>query len=195
LKRTYLFFAVLLTALAISSVAFANEHGPHLHGWFIADYQLERYIFRLINLGLFLWIIWWAAGSKIKDFFIGRRDGIKQDLDDLQTRQMDAEKKLKAVEASIANMAQEKQQILEDAKAQGEAIKTAIIEKAKHDAEALTEQAKRTASNEAQAAVETIRAEMAEMVVAAAEKIVAEKLSAKDHDKLVDDYLTKVVLN
>lgn len=195
MKRTYLFFAVLLTALAISTVAFANEHGPQLHGWFIANYQLERYIFRLINLAIFLWIIWWAAGSKIKDFFVGRRDGIKHDLDDLQARQVAAEKKLKEVEASIANMAQEKKQILDDAKAQGEAIKTAIIEKAKHDAAALTEQARRTASNEAQAAVKTIRAEMADMVIAAAEKIVAEKLSAQDHDKLVDDYLTKVVLN
>ncbi len=92
-------------------------------------------------------------------------------------------------------MAQEKQQILDDAKAQGETLKVAIIEKAKKDAEALTEQAKRTASNEAAAAIQTIRGEMADMVIEAAEKIVAEKLSAEDHDKLVDDYLTKVVLN
>jgi F-type H+-transporting ATPase subunit b len=33
------------------------------------------------------------------------------------------------------------------------------------------------------------------MVVQAAEKIVQEKLSDADHDKLVDEYLTKVVLN
>lgn len=193
MKRTYVFFAVLLTALAVSSVAFANEGGAP-HALFTAE-NVKDYGLRILNFLIFIWLLYKLGGSKVKDFFVGRRDGIKQDLDDLQSRQAEAEKKLKDVEASIANMAQEKQQILDDAKAQGEAIKTAIIEKAKHDAAALTEQAKRTASNEAQAAVETIRAEMAEMVVAAAEKIVAEKLSAKDHDKLVDDYLTKVVLN
>lgn len=192
----YVFFAVLVTALAISSVAFASAGGGvELEGWFIDNYQLERYFFRIINAIIFVAIIWWAAGSKIKDFFVGRRDGIKQELDDLTTRQAEAEKKLKEVESGIANMAQEKQAILDEATKQGEAIKEAIIAKAHKDAEALKEQAKRTASNEAQAAIESIRAEMADMVVGAAEKIVAEKLSAEDHDKLVDDYLTKVVLN
>jgi len=33
------------------------------------------------------------------------------------------------------------------------------------------------------------------MIVAAARKLVEEKLSDKGHEKLVDDYLTKVVLN
>ena len=192
MKRT-VFFAVLLTALAVSSVAFAA--GAQLEGWFIDNYQLERYFFRIINAVIFVWIIWALAGKKIKEFFVGRRDQIKQDLDDLQTRQAEAEKKLKEVESGIANMAQEKQAIIDEAKQQGEALKAAIIEKAEKDAAALKEQAQRTASNEAQAAIDTIRAEMADMVVAAAEKIVAEKLSAEDHDKLVDEYLTKVVLN
>ena len=192
MKRT-MFFAVLMTALAVSTAAHA---GGQFEGWFLKDhYQLERYFFRIINAIIFIWIIWALAGKKIKEFFANRREQIKNDLDDLQTRQVEAEKKLKEVEAGIANMAAEKQAILDQAKEQGEAIKAAIIEKAEKDAAALKEQAQRTASNEAQAAVDAIRAEMADMVVAAAEKIVAEKLSAEDHDKLVDEYLTKVVLN
>nr|WP_321260939.1 ATP synthase F0 subunit B [uncultured Pseudodesulfovibrio sp.] len=188
----YVFFAVLLTALAVSSVAFASAAEGHA---VFTPENVKNYGLRMLNFAIFAALLYKFGGAKIKDFFVGRRDGIKQDLDDLQSRQVEAEKKLKDVESSIANMAQEKQQILEDAKAQGEAIKAAIIEKAKKDAVALTEQAKRTASNEAQAAIETIRGEMADMVIEAAEKIVAEKLSAEDHDKLVDDYLTKVVLN
>lgn len=191
MKKT-VFFVVLLTALAVSSVAFANAEGGH--ALFTAE-NVKNYGLRILNFIIFAYLLYKFAGAKVKDFFVGRRDGIKQDLDNLQSRQADAEKKLREVEASIANMAQEKQQILDDATAQGETIKAAIIEKAKKDAEAMTEQAKRTASNEAQAAINTIRAEMADMVIEAAEKIVAEKLSAEDHDKLVDDYLTKVVLN
>ena len=191
MKKT-VFFVVLLTALAISSVAFANAEGGH--ALFTAE-NVKDYGLRILNFLFFAFLLYKFAGAKVKDFFVGRRDGIKQDLDDLQSRQAEAEKKLREVESSIANMAQEKQQILDDAKAQGETIKAAIIEKAQRDAEAMTEQAKRTASNEAQAAIDTIRAEMADMVIEAAEKIVAEKLGAEDHDKLVDDYLTKVVLN
>ena len=174
MKRKNVFFAVLLTALAVSSVAFANEGAAAGHGVFTAA-NVKDYGLRMLNFVIFAALIYKFAGAKVKDFFVGRRDGIKQNLDDLQTRKVEAEKKLKEVETSIANMAQEKQQILDDAKAQGEALKAAIIEKAQHEAKALTEQAKRTASNEAQAAIKTIRGEMADMVIAAAEKIVAEK--------------------
>ena len=190
MKRMNVFFAVLVAALGISSIAYASADG-HV---FTAD-NVKDYAFRIVNFAIFLFILYKFGGAKIKEFFVGRRDQIQQDLDDLQVRQADAEKKLKDVESSIANMAQEKQQILDEARQQGEALKAAIVAKAEKDAAALTEQAKRTASNEAQAAIDTIRGEMADMVIAAAEKIVAEKLSASDHDKLVDDYLTKVVLN
>jgi ATP synthase F0 subcomplex B subunit len=192
LKRVYVFFAVLVAALAMSSFAFASA--AEGHSVFTAA-NVKDYALRIVNFIIFAALLYKFAGAKIKDFFVGRRDQIKQDLDDLQARQAEAEKQLKSVESSIANMAQEKQAILDDAKKQGEAIKAAIIEKANRDAEALKEQAKRTAANEAQAAIDTIRAEMADMVTAAAEKIVTEKLSAQDHEKLVDDYLTKVVLN
>ena len=193
MKRT-VFFATLLGTLVIASVAFANAPEGGHHAVFTAE-NVKNYGLRVANFVIFAFLLYKFAGSKIKDFFVGRRDGIKQDLDDLQSRQAAAEKKLKEVETGIANMAKEKEAILAQAKEQGEAIKAAIIAKAKKDAEALTEQAKRTASNEAQAAVDRIRAELADMVVAAAEKVVAEKLSAEDHDKLVDEYLTKVVLN
>ncbi|MDD3311146.1 F0F1 ATP synthase subunit B [Pseudodesulfovibrio sp.] len=193
MKKT-LFFTTLLACLVIATVAFANEpEGAH-HAVFTAE-NVKNYGLRMVNFVIFAFLLYKFGGAKIKDFFVGRRDGIKKDLDDLQSRQAAAEKKLKEVESGIANMAKEKEAILAQAREQGEAIKTAIIEKARKDADALTEQAKRTASNEAQAAIDRIRGEMADLVVAAAEKVVAEKLSAADHDKLVDEYLTKVVLN
>lgn len=155
----------------------------------------KNYIFRVVNFILFIGILIYAAGGKIKAFFVGRRSQIKDDLDNLQARQAEAEKKLKGVEQSIANLEQEKKAILEEAEQQGQALREAIIEKAKQDAESLKEQAKRTAANEAKGALDDMRAEVAELVVAAAEKIVREKLSDAEHDKLVDEYLNKVVLN
>lgn len=154
-----------------------------------------NFFLRVINFAVVLWILWKAAGKKAVAFFGGRRRQIKEDLDDLTTRQAEAQKKLKEVERSIANLEQEKQVILDEAKAQGEALKAAIIQKANSDAEAITAQAKRTAENEAKASLDQMRAQMADMVVEAAEKLVKSKLTEKDHAKLVDDYLTKVVLN
>ena len=40
-----------------------------------------------------------------------------------------------------------------------------------------------------------VRGEIADQVIEQATKIVREKLTEQDHERLVDEYLTKVVLN
>ncbi len=179
-----------LSVLACVVMAYASEHGAEHHGipW-------GNFIARVVNFALFVGIIWFVAGKKIAAFFADRRSQISTELDDSEARQAQAEEKLKEVEQGIANLEEQKNAILAEAKQQGEALKAAIIAKAEKDAAALQEQAKRTAENEAKAALDSIRAEMAELLVDSATKIVQEKLTPQDHDKLVDEYLTKVVFN
>lgn len=153
------------------------------------------FIYRIINFVLFVGIIWYLAGKKIKDFFKTRRYTIENDIADLNARKVDAEQKLKDVEKAIANIDAERQAILADYKAQGEALKAAIIDKAHKTADTITAQARMTAEQEARLAVESIRVEMADLVVEAAQKLLQSKLTPEEHEKLIDKYLTKVVLN
>jgi F-type H+-transporting ATPase subunit b len=99
------------------------------------------------------------------------------------------------VERSIAGINAEREKILADCVAQGESLKAGIIESAHKAAARIEEQARLTAANERKAALKNVRAEVADLVAAAAEKALASKLSAADHDKLINDSLTKVVLN
>jgi F-type H+-transporting ATPase subunit b len=43
--------------------------------------------------------------------------------------------------------------------------------------------------------LESLRSEMADKIIQAAEKMLSDKLTKKEQEKLVDKYLTKVVLN
>ena len=52
-----------------------------------------------------------------------------------------------------------------------------------------------SAAAEARVAMQELRAQLADSVVAAAKASLEKKLTAKDQDKLVDEYLTKVVFN
>jgi len=151
--------------------------------------------FRILNFVIFIYLLYRFAGAKAAAFFGGRREQIRKDLEDLEIRKAEAAKKLQDVEASIRNLEQEKAAILAEAKTQGEAIKAAILAKAERDAALLTAQAKTSAENEARAAFDRVRGEIADLVIEQATKIVREKLSDKDHEQLVDEYLTKVVLN
>jgi len=183
----------LIGVLAFAAVAYASGGEEGYHG--IDAEMWKNYAYRIVNFIIFIFLMYKFGGAKIAAFFGGRRNQIKKDLEDLEVRKAEAEKKLADVETGIRNMEQEKAAILAEAKLQGEAIKNAIIEKAKADAAQMQVQAKTSAENEARAAFDRVRAEIADQVIEQATKIVREKLTEKDHERLVDEYLTKVVLN
>ena len=185
---------LILLALAVT-VAIASESAGGAHGEGGHHYNWKDFAFRVVNFIVFIAIIWKFAGKKIADFFRSRRYNIETELSDLDRRKQEAQKKLSEVEKSIANLEQERAQILSDAKSQGETLKESIIENAHKAAAHIREQAKNSAQLEAKNAVDNIRAEMAELVTEAAEKMLQEKLTQDEHEKLVDKYLTKVVLN
>lgn len=154
-----------------------------------------NFAFRVANLVIFMGIIYHFAGKKIAGFFSSRRYNIENELSDLAKRKTQAEQKLKEVERNIANLEQERTKILVECKAQGEALKASIIEKAQAQADQITAQAVLSAAQETKYAVEKIRAEMADLIVATAEKMLQTQLTKDEHEKLIDKYLTKVVLN
>jgi F-type H+-transporting ATPase subunit b len=176
--------AMLLTA----AVAFAAEGGHDSAKWW-------DFLWRLITFGAVVFILYKAAGSRMKEFFTGRSYQIKSELDDLEARKIEAEKQLRDVERSIANLDKEREEILNGFKREGEKLKAAIVANAEANAQKIKAQAEVSAAQEAKLAVEAMKAEMAEKIVEAAEKLLKEKLSKADHEKLVGDYLTKVVLN
>jgi F-type H+-transporting ATPase subunit b len=153
------------------------------------------FFWRCLNLVIFLGLIWYFAGGKIRDFFANRKEQIGREIENMENRKAEAEKELRDVEQRIANLENERQEILEQARQQGESIKQSIIDKAYSDAEQIREQAKQRASQELEQEVQNLRAEMADRIVASAEKIISERLGAKEQEELIDKYLTKVVLN
>lgn len=183
---------IVLTAfcfLVLSAIpAIAAGDGDHGESW-------SNLAFRIVNFILFIGVIYYFAGKKIVAFFKGRTEGIAADIASLEQRKADAQKSLAEVEQRIASLEEERQALLAEYASQGEALKASIIEKAEHAAAQITAQAKNTAQNEIKAAIEAMRAEMADKVVEATEQLIKKKLTAAEHTKLIDKYLTKVVLN
>ncbi len=182
-------FLLICLLLTFTSAAFASgDGGEHPLPW-------DNFLYRVINFVLFAGALAYFFGKKVKAFFKGRTEGIALEISSLETRKVEAQESLANVEKRIANLETERLAIIADYTAQGEALKASIIAQAERTATAMTAQAKITAQNEIAQAVETIRAELAEKIVEATEKLLTQKLSADEHTKLVDQYLTKVVLN
>lgn len=152
------------------------------------------FLLRLLTAACFLYIIWRAAGKLIKGFFVKRRAGIVQEMDELAARKQEAEAHLAEVEKQIANVESECARLLEEGRAQAERMKAAILADAERQAAHIVEQAGHVAEQEGKAELEAIRCKLADAVVSAVEKSLAETLDATAHQKLIDQSLTKVVL-
>ena len=183
---------IVLTACCIlllaAAPAIASGDGDHGESW-------SNLAFRIGNIILFVGVIAKLWGKKIVGMFKGRSQGIASELSSLEERKAAAQKSLADVEKRIANLEGERKAIIAEFTAQGEAMKAAILHDAEKAAAQIAAQAKTTAQNEIKAAIEAMRAEMADKVVEATEQLIQKKLSASEHVKLVDKYLTKVVLN
>jgi F-type H+-transporting ATPase subunit b len=177
--------AVLLTAGAALG---AEQGGSSWAAW-------KDFGWRMLNFIIFVAIIYKFIGQRTKEFFSGRRQQISSELQDLEDRKADAEKRLQEVERSIANLEQERKEILDQAKQQGETIRQSIIAKANENAERIKEQAQVKASQEMQQMVDELREQMADQIIDSAQRIIASRLGKEEQDKLIDEYLTKVVVN
>jgi len=177
-------------ALLTAVVAFASDgHGEGEQS------AAMNFAWRLLNIAVFIGILYKLVGSKAKAFFSSRRDGIRTELEALEARKIEAELHLAEIKERIANLEAERQAILEESKAQAAQLKAAILTEAHKQAEQVREQALRAAENEGKAAVEQLRAALAEKIVTAAEALLHSKLNAAQHEKLINNSLTKVVLN
>lgn len=182
---------VLPLALAVAVIATeaaAAEAGHAAPRW--GDFG-----WRVLNFVIFAGILWYFVGGLAKKFFKGRRQMIRETLDDLEERRAKAKEHLAAVEARIARLDEERKAILEESRAQAENLKQGIMEEARRQADQIVEQARLTAENERRSVLAEVRAALADEIVDAAEKALRDKLGAAEHDKLIANSLNKVVLH
>ena len=180
-------WGAVIILLLMATPAFAESH--------LTDASWDDLKLRTINFLLFAGILVWLLRRKVRDFYVGRRQKIADDLANLKREKEEAERRLADVETSIANLKAEGETILEEYRKQGENLQNAIIARAEAAAAHITEQARFAVDNEAKMAAENLREEVAEMVAEACEEMLKQQLGDEEHAKLIDKYLNKVVLN
>ena len=163
----------LTIALAFLTAAVAFASDGHAEG----EQSPEMNLFwRLLNIAVFVGVLYKLVGNKAKAFFSGRRDGIRAELADLEAKKTEAERHLAEIKERIVNLYAEREAILKESKAQAEQLRAVILSEAHKQAEQVREQALRAAENEGKAAMEQLRAALADEIVAAAEALLQSKL-------------------
>lgn len=176
----------LLIGVAVATSWAASDGEVH-NSWLTID-TWKTLNFAVLAIGLFL-----LGRKPAKAFFSSRKKEIADELKDLEQKKAEAEKQLAEYQARFNNLDQESRQIIEDYIKQGEEAKKRIIAQAEAQAEKLEDMAKRTIEQEFKTARMKLQKEISALAVDRAEQVIQNAISSEDQEKIVDDYLKKVV--
>jgi F-type H+-transporting ATPase subunit b len=177
--------ALLFCFIGFALASSGGEHGTK--GWVATDtYKVMN--FTVLAVALFL-----LLRKPVSQALDGRIKGIKEQLVELESQKKEAEKQLAAYNEKFALLEQEADKLIEEYVRQGQEAKARILEEAEAAAEKLEEQARRNIKHEFKKAKLELQEEILEKTLVKAEEIIKSKINDEDQEKLVDEYLEKVV--
>ncbi len=169
-------------------ISLASSGGDVVHNaWLNIDTA------KVLNFGILIIALFFIARKPVAEFFSSRAKGIEDEIKTLEQKKADAEKKLAEYQARFKNLDQESKKIVAEYIKQGEEAKLRILAEAEEQAVKLEAMAKRNIEQEFKSAKTKLQQEIAEKAMLKAEELIKASISPDDQDKLVDEYLKKVV--
>ena len=188
---TLVVLAALLLCFAATGLSSSDsgEHGAThgTKGWVATD------TYRVMNFLVLLVALVFVSRKPLKQALNGRITGIQDQLNELETKKKEAEVRLAEYSDKLATLDQESESIVAEYIRQGEEAKQRILKEAAAASEKLEAQARRNIQSEFKRAKEQLHKDVLEKALARAEALIKENVTGMDQDKLVDDYLKKVV--
>lgn len=187
-NRAVLVGVILGLVLFLAGPVFGSSEGEHeTKGWVKTDtYKVMNFV--VLAGALFFLLrkpLSQALGSRIK--------GIESQLEELEEKKREAEKVLANYNEKFENLSRESENLIAEYVKQGNEARQRILKEAEAAAEKLEEQARKNIENEFEKARLKLKENILEKAMAKAEEIVKNKITEQDQERLVDEYLEKVV--
>ena len=183
--------AIIGFLLAMAGIAWASSggdaHGGVHNRWLTVD------TWKVLNFAILAAIGFFLLKKPVAQFFSSRKKGIEDEINELEQKKEDAQNKLLEYQTKFKNLDQESKEIVENYIQQGEEAKKRIIAEAEAQADKLEEMAKRSIEQEFKTAKARLQKEIAAKAIEKASEVIKASISADDQEKLVDQYLKKVV--
>jgi F-type H+-transporting ATPase subunit b len=176
---------LLLVFGAGAALASGGEGGPK--GWVTTD------TYRVMNFVVLAFGVFYLLRKPVSRALATRISSIKAQLTELEAKKADAETQLAQVQEKLSQLDQEAETIVAEYIRQGNEARQRILKEAEAAAQKLEEQARRNIDHEFSQARRKLQEDILEQALAKAEGILKGSISAMDQERLVDEYLEKVV--
>jgi F-type H+-transporting ATPase subunit b len=165
----------------------AEHAAPPAKGWQATDtYKVMNFVVLAVALVFLL-------RKPVKQALADRIQSIKNQLSELEAQKAAAEAELAKYNQRFQKLDQEAEKLIAQYVQQGEEAKARILKEAETAADKLQEQARRNIEHEFKKARQELQDDVLEKALAKAEEMVRDRISDGDQERLVDDYLSKVV--
>ena len=184
---------ILLVLLA--GFGFANEGGGEAHGGGHGGAaQWKDFMWRCIDFAaLMLIVVWGVKKAEMKKALADRQVAIDKALREADEIRSSAEKKFAEYNERLAQANKEAEELQKNIREEGLVEKSRIVAEAAITAEKIKAQARAMADQEIVRARTELREEASRLAVQLAEQTLKGSIRIEDQDRLVGEYLTKVV--
>ena len=186
-RAVIILYVLLFLAISVSTALCASGGDGATKHWEWTD------TWRVMNFVVLAVALIFVLRKPLSQALSSRIKMIKEQLDDLEAQKADAEKQLAEYNEKLARLEKEAEKIVDDYVRQGNEAKARILKEAEASAEKLQAQASRNIEHEFEQAKAELQKEILEKSLVKAEEIIKAKISDEDQEKIVDDYLKKVV--
>lgn len=145
-------------------------------------FQLIMFIILLALLKKFAW-------GPLMGIMKQREDHIASEIEAAEKSRMEAGKILEEQRSLLKEARSDAQNLIENAKKQGDLQREEIIVTARAEGDRIKEAAKLEIEQQKEKAVAAIREQVASLSVLIASKVIEKELSAADQEKLINDYI------
>lgn len=152
----------------------------------------KELIYKLINFGLFIGIIWFAAAAKAKMGFKARAEELENALQQAARDKAEGEAQIASLESKMSGLQAELDGILAKAEKDAEAEKARVIEAARAEAQTILAQTQSDIAFQQKQAEQELKALVAQLAVEGATARIQAKLQGATAASAIDKAITQI---
>lgn len=170
---------MLTNSLVLGSAEAAAHSGVN---WGDVLFQLVMFIILMALLKKFAW-------GPLMGIMKQREEHVAGEITAAENSRQEAKKLVEEQRSLLKEARSEAQNLIENAKKQGDLQREEIIATARTEADRMKEAAKLEIEQQKEKAVAAIREQVAHLSVLVASKVIEKELNAADQDKLISEYI------
>ncbi len=149
-------------------------------------------LFKFVNFAVLVGILVKFGGKHLKNFLRQRHDAVKEKIERAERLLKEAGETKQLYEEKLSRLDAEIQSFRKGVIEEMEKERKKILEEAQAMAARIREQAQLAYGQEMKEALAQVRAEIAERTIKAAEQKVRQAFGKEDHERMVEEFITKV---